>query len=403
MRIIQAHKYYYLRAGAERYMLGLSKLLEEQGHTVAPFAMQYPKNLPTPWDEFFVSEIKTQGIGRGFGAVKQFTRALWSSEAKKKIGKLLDVFEPDIVHAHNLYTHLSPSVLAACNARNIPVVMTIHDYAFLSANYALWAGEDVMDLSRLGIFSTAKTRFIKNSYLATFALSFIQRLQFHLNLYDRYINHYFVSSNFMQDLMIENGFKKDKISIERLFLEDMPINAQQDEGYILCVGRLEKYKGVHTLIEVMKDYPNANLKIAGTGEYESELRSLAKGMKNVEFLGFVSGAALWNLMAKARVAVVPSIWYEPFGLVAMEAMSQATPVITSDRGGLAEIVEEGISGTHFKAGNVDHLSSVLKEFIHDPSHAASMGEAARVRANQISNPHKHVERIIDRYKRLIEK
>ena len=390
-----------MRAGAERYMLGLSKLLEEQGHTVTPFAMQYPKNLPTPWDEFFVSELKTQGIGKGFGAIKQFGRAFWSGEARRKMGKLLDVFEPDIVHAHNLYTHLSPSVLSACNTRNIPVVMTIHDYAFLSANYALWDGDGVMDLNKLGVFATAKTKFIKGSYLATFALSCVQRLQMYLRMYDRYIDHYFVTSDFMIDLMVRNGFSKKKITNEGIFLDGIPKRKQKDSGYVLYVGRLEKYKGVHTLIEAMRRFPETSLKIVGTGSYEKELKFLAKGNANIEFLGFTSGDALWHLMLSARVAVVPSIWYEPFGLTAVEAMSQATPVITSNQGGLAEIVEPGISGEHFEAGDVQDLAGKLEVFINDPMHASHMGEAARKRADQLSDPNKHISRILEHYERLI--
>src|SRR3989338_2872839 len=111
MKIIHAHKYFYERAGAERYMFDLMELEERAGHTVAPFCMHYPKNKPSPWSEFFVSELLTEDrAGNPILAFKQLKRALWSREAYQKMARLLDAFEPDVVHIHNIYTHLSPSI-----------------------------------------------------------------------------------------------------------------------------------------------------------------------------------------------------------------------------------------------------------------------------------------------------
>ena len=125
-------------------------------------------------------------------------------------------------------------------------------------------------------------------------------------------------------------------------------------------------------------------------------------MANVEFLGFVSGQAREDLIRKARVCVVPSIWYEPFGLVAVEAMIRKTPVIVSDIGGLKEIVEPGVSGEIFRAGDSEDLVDKIRLFIQDPNYAESFSHGAHDRACEISDPQEHYANIMQEYGWLIE-
>lgn len=403
MRIIHVHKYFYLRAGGERYMLTLMREQERLGHTVAPFSMHYPKNDPSPWSDFFVSELKTEsGTGRGFAAIKQTLTAAWSFEAYRKMKAMIRVFKPDIVHVHNIYTHLSPSILKACKDEGVPVVMTVHDYGLVSANHALWNNDAPMDLNRLGLLATAKTRYIKGSFLGTLVLDVIQKFHNQTGMYERFINRFLVSTKFVSRVLVNAGYSIEKIFVDGLMTEKATTPNAKREDFILFVGALEKYKGVQTLIQAMKSFPKTRLKIAGSGSCEQEFKEMAKDMPQIEFLGFVHGDALSALMATARVAVVPSIWYEPYGLVAVESMKFGTPVVVSDRGGLPELVEDGVSGRVFKAGNVRDLVETLNEFIHSPAYARKMGEAAKNRAFQIADPKKHVERVLEHYLAVID-
>lgn len=405
MRIIHAHKYYHSRDGASRYMQGLMRLQERAGNTVVPFAMHDPRNDPTPWSRYFVSSLDTVSAGRGLGAARQFGRALWSTEAKRKMGELLDDFRPDIVHAHNLYTHLSPSPLAACKERGIPVVMTTNDFGVVSANYALWDGRQPVDPRQAGIWSTTRMRFAKGSFAASFALASIFAFQRTWKMYERYVDLFLPCSNFVRDALVAVGYPAERIVVANLFAEPFMVDdaypAERRGDYVLFAGRLESYKGPQTLIEAMKGLPDIKLKIAGTGPEEAKLREMAKGMKNVEFLGFVASSNLWDLMRHAACVVVPSIWYEPFGLVAVEAMAQSTPIIVSDRGGLAEIVEEGISGLHFQAGDAKDLRKKLTDLLENRGRLEAMGKAARNRAWEISNPQAHLAKILELYSKLI--
>ncbi|MFH1611252.1 MAG: glycosyltransferase family 4 protein [Patescibacteria group bacterium] len=405
MKIIHAHKYFYYRRGAERYMLDLMRMQEARGHQVIPFSMHYPKNLPSAWENFFVSEIQTeQGSSGLFHAWKQTMRALWSWEAKRKFASLVDAVSPDIVHVHNIYTHISPSILKVCQERGIPVVMTVHDYALASANYALWdeVKKKSMDINHIGLFATARTKFIKHSYLATFVLELIESWHRFCQQYEKPINMFLANSNFTALVLTSIGIKKEKIKVLYPFTEIPKNVSYKDEGFVLYLGALEDYKGVDVLIDAMKSFPKTILKIAGLGPYEQILRLRARGMKNIEFMGFAEGTARTELLSSARVCVVPSIWHEPFGLSAVEAMAHMTPVIVSDAGGLKEIVEPGVSGEVFKSGNSKDLVSKLRLFIDNADYARSLAQDAYKRAKELGDPEKHYHQVMDIYSEVLQ-
>ncbi len=397
------------------------RLQEEAGHAVAPFAMHDDRNEPTPWSEYFVSNLDTRAVAPGFGALRQFGRAFWSVEAEKKFGRLLDVFRPDIVHAHNLYTQLSPSPLAVAKQRDIPVIMTVHDYALISANYSLWNKTRSMDFKKLRIWPTANTKYIKNSFTATLLLELILKFHHAIKAYDGCIVHYTTYSDFVKEVMITAGFPSDKISVVGSFAEPLmspqlsghpPIHGGKEggegrragrgseSGSILFAGRLESYKGAHILLESLRYLPSdTRIIIAGVGPEESRLKAMVRGDDRVAFLGFVPGDELWRLMAQAAVVVVPSIWAEPYGLVALEAMCQGTPVIVANSGGLPEIVGGSKGGIIVPPGDAKALAKAINKIIGDDKLQLSMGKAAFLRAKEVGNPQAHLAKIMEIYSR----
>jgi len=411
MKILQVHKYFHERDGAGRYMLGLMRLLTDAGHTVAPFAMHGSENLPTPWSKYFISHLDTSRVTFGFNAFKQFTRAIWSHQAAKKMDALLHDFQPDVVHIHNIYTHLSPSVIAVAKRRGVPVVMTVHDYALLSADYALWDVSRPLPFAIPSFWTTLKTRFIKHSYIATGVNEAILRLHRLLKLYDGSIDHYLAPSTAIKRALLLLGVKESRITVAyppiTALSRSSALAANKPRplsGPVLFVGRLERYKGVETLIAAMesKRLAKTELRIVGTGPDETRLRKLAKGLTNVTFVGFTSGAALWKEYAGARVSVVPSLWYEPFGLVALEAMARGVPVIVSNRGGLPEIVEDGVSGLIYKAAEAGDLAAKLWQVINSPNLAKTLSTGAKKRAKTLGNPQKHLKTVLEVYSQVLE-
>ncbi|KKW30239.1 MAG: Glycosyl transferase group 1 [Candidatus Uhrbacteria bacterium GW2011_GWD2_52_7] len=382
-------------------MQGLMKLEERAGHTAIPFAMHDAKNDGTPWSRYFVSPLDTSRPHWGLGALSQAKRALWSTEAKTKMGRLIDDFRPDVVHAHNLYTHLSPSPLAACKERGVPVVMTVNDYGIVSANYGLWGNGRPVDPQRAGILSTTRSRFIKHSAVASFTLASLFAFQRLWKMYESYVDVFVPCSQFVRDALITVGYPADRIVVQHLFAEPFMVDeaypAERKKKFVLFAGRLEDYKGVQTLIEAGRALPDVEIRIVGTGPQEAMFRKMAGSAANIRFVGFVPGRQLWGMMREAVAVVVPSIWYEPFGLVAVEAMAQSTPVIVSDRGGLPEIVQDGVSGLVFKGGDAKDLRKKIELLLGDAKKCQTMGKAARERAWAISNPQEHLAKIIDLY------
>jgi glycosyltransferase involved in cell wall biosynthesis len=154
-------------------------------------------------------------------------------------------------------------------------------------------------------------------------------------------------------------------------MPEQPVGGIPEEPYFLFVGRLEKLKGLHTLIPVFRRYPKAKLLIAGTGGYESQLKQLAEDSDNIRFLNYVSGWQLQALYQRAAAVIVPSICFEIFPLVIIEAFRQQTPVIVRNLGGLPEIVEESEGG--FIYDTEEELVSVMDQLLTDSSYRRELG------------------------------
>lgn len=385
-------------------MVELMRLQEADGHTVAPFAMNDPRNIATPWSEYFVSQLETQKIGRGWGAWQQFTRALWSGEAAKKMDKMLHDFAPDVVHVHNIYNHLSPSVLAVCRRRGVPVVMTAHDYSLVSANYALWTGKGILAPGRRGLFSTTFTKFAKGSLPASFVLTLVHGAHRLLGLY-RSIEKFMVFSHYMEQELVRAGLPREDI------VELFPFSAPLLRSYVLpkvpsrqgvlFAGRLEPYKGVELLLTAAQKMPEVEFLFAGKGSQEALVINAAKRYPNVRYLGFLQDDEMWQQMAAAQVVAVPSLWAEPFGLVALEALVIGTPILVSDRGALPELVRDNTFGRIFKADDPNDFGRQLKKFLATPEMAEKMGKKAREWAKKMANPEKHLQRVMAIYEEVV--
>lgn len=407
MRILHVHKYYHNHDGAGRYMFDVMRLQEEAGHIVAPFAMHDPRNTPSAWDKYFVSSLDTSRIGFGLDGLRQAARALWSREAKQQMERVLAAFKPDIVHVHNAYTHLSPSVLAPCRRAGIPVVMTVHDYALVSANYGLW---DAARLSSIDAHASwlkvARTKFIKGSFFATGLLESIYRLQKKLRLYDRAIARYLPSSEFVKRTLIEAGYAEQKITVLPLFAgnllaEQITPSPQSERAGILFAGRLETYKGIDLFLQTAEAFPKVDFYVAGTGPLEAAVKDVERYSDNLHYLGFVSGSELWKKMGHSQMVVVPSRWAEPYGLVAVESMACGTPVLVSDVGGLPEKIKDGVNGLIFKGGDIQDLTSELKLALKHPKDLERMGEGAIRYAKAHASPDKHMDKLFELYASLV--
>ena len=354
MKILLSNKFYYRRGGDCIYMLNLEQLLKEHGHEVAVFAMDYPENLDTPWKKYFPSNMnKLMALTRPFG----------SQEVKRKFGRLLDDFNPDVVHINNVHTQLSPVIAELARKRCIRVVWTLHDYKLLCPRYdCLRDGKEICEKCFGGDKSPCKIyRCMKGSRLAS-EVGYREAVMWNRERLEACTDLFICPSGFMAEKMAQGGFRKEKLKVLCNFIDTKKCRKDNydKEDYYCYVGRLSHEKGVATLIEAAARLPY-RLKVIGGGPLSEELKIKNEQLKgNVEFLGFRQWDDIKNIVGKARFTVIPSEWYENNPLSVIEAQCLGTPVLGARIGGIPELIDEGRNGMTFESGNTNDLTEKIK-------------------------------------------
>ncbi|WP_418551791.1 glycosyltransferase [Prevotella sp.] len=359
MKIILANKFYYRRGGDCVYTIELEQLLKKHGHDVAIFAMDYPENYDTPWKQYFPSEVSFNSIR---GVFKTLFRPFGSNEVKQKFNKLLDDFQPDIVHLNNIHTQLSPIIAELAHNRGIKVVWTIHDYKLLCPRYdCLRNGRDICEKCFSGnkLFCLSN-RCIKNSIIGSW-IGYKEAIKWNRERLEKCTDLFICPSKFMAKKMVAGGFYKNKIVSWFNFIDinkckRLDYNIRKD--YYCFVGRLSHEKGCNTLIKVANQLPY-KLKIIGNGPLINSLKAIANN--NIEFVGFKQWDEIKKIVGEARFVVTPSEWYEVFGLVNIEAQCLGTPVLGARIGGITELINENINGMTFTSHNEEDLKNKILE------------------------------------------
>ncbi len=390
MKIFYINNFFTEYGGAEIIMLNEAKIFKQNGHEVCFFATNkqpyFIDNIEGT--EFFPQHTDFDNLSLLQG-IKNIPKTFYNFEAKKNLNLYLKKYKPDIVHLHNIYFHLTPSVLSACFKNKIPTMMTLHDPKLMcpagtlmlkNKNYCknhLCIGKNPFNC----ILNKCKKSDIKASTIAVAECLFrnVHRL------YDR-VDVFITPSQALYNLALKSGIKKEKLAVVENFIEDKYFETQPEydnQGYFLYVGRLAKEKGVNYLLEAMKVLPpDIKLHLAGTGPEENELKSLAKGMDNIKFLGHISGVELENQYKKCIAAVMPCDWFEIFGLTIVEAFAFGKPVIASNIGAIPEIVEHNINGLLVEPGNINQLTESIEHLHHNPKKVIELGRNARQKAEE---------------------
>ena len=352
MKILEINKFNFPKGGADKHFLDVRKLLEENGHQVAVFAMQHEKNLPNAWSKYFVSKVGYTNEYTAWEKIKGTGRMFFSFETTKKINLLLDEFKPDLVHIHNIYHQLSPAILFAIKKRGIPIVMSVHDYKIISPNHALFLREEKYERCKNGkYYQCFFDRAIKNSYTKSFLAMFEMYWHERLGTYRKNIDLYLAPSEFVKKKLIEWGMDESKIAVFPHFISQnqnttilqYPVGDEKDfsgQKYFLYAGRISKEKGIDKLLEIFAKNKEFKLLIAGACENEFEIPK----MQNVEYVGFLNQAKLVKYVRSALAVVSPSHLPETFGLIALDAISNGVPFIGFNEGAYGEIVENGDHG-----------------------------------------------------------
>lgn len=402
MRVIQAHKFYFMKGGAERYLLDLSAWLQTQGNEVIPFAMEHPNNLETRYRLFFPSFVSTEKVQLNWSGLKTFGRLFYSVEARRKMAALIEAERPDVAHVHSLYSQLSPSPLDALAAANVPTVMTVHDHHLVSPQYNIWATGCGPDYSRAGVIEATLSKFHKNSYLASFAQAASFSFHYNRGSYRNRVDLFLTPSDYMRRKLVAGGFPEDRIRVNHYGADPELFRPRFDhDGYVVYGGRLSEEKGVEMVIEVAKQLPDIQFKIVGTGPEEGRLHALAHGNDNIEFVGFRSGDALQEMYRNALAMMIPSRVHENFPLSALESLALGTPVVGSHVGGMPEVVEDHVTGLLVQPTDVRGWVEAVMRLAYDEDFRLKLARAARLSVETTFHIKHHYARVTKAYEDAI--
>jgi len=405
MRILFCNKYNFPFSGTEVYLFELMKLLRSHGHEVALFSMADSRGEPTAYDAHLVPPIDFKGCEQKL--IKRATlaaHAIYSVDARKRLRRMIQEFQPDIAHVRNVYHHLSPSIFWELRKQRIPILYHLNDFKILCPTYNLVSHGCACERPCTGRFwKVLTTRCYAGSRAASSVLVAEAYVHHWLRTYQKCVDQYLTPSDFAKDLLVENGFDAAKITALPHF-QNLPaeVPAAPRAAPILYFGRLSPEKGIADLVRAMKALPGITLKVAGDGPQRAELEDLTRrlGLKNVEFLGHLSGAALDTQIAASQFTVLPSRAYETLGKSILESYALGRPVIASDLGSRRELIRDGETGLLFPVANTEQLSGAISYLSQRPELAARMGTAGRELIRTRHSPELHLQKLVRLYERM---
>jgi len=411
MKILQINKYYFVKGGSERYMLDVSSLLQNHGHQVIPFAMKHEKNVPTKYTKYFVEYIEFDRETKSsiFRKIKMGLKVIYSFEARNKLLRLIEKENPDIAHIHKFNNSLTPSILYALKKKDIPIVQTLHDYRTVCPNYNLY------DFNKFAICEDCKGHKYFNalrrrcheigpSYLVGLNIAIESYLYHFLKTYENTIDLFIAPSNFLMKKMIEFGIDRNKIIYIPNFVHcDRYIPNHRNSDFILYFGRLERHKGIKTLIAAMKYVKSSKLYITGEGFYRNELENYVQknNIKNVTFSGYIPEKELTKLIKYSLFTIVPSEWYENCPMTILESFALAKPVIGADIGGIPDLVVNGFTGMLFESGNIEDLAEKINYLLNNKNLITELGRNAREKIEEKYNENEHYNMLMEAYNKVI--
>ena len=362
MKILLVHNHYQFAGGEDVVVQAERSMLENNSHEVALLEADNAENT---------------------GALKQIStgiNAVHSRAAKKRIAAELARFRPSIMHVHNFFPLFSPSIYYAARETGVAVVQTLHNYRLLCPN-ALLHREGRPCETCLGkaiplpaVFSAC----YRGSRAATASVTSMIALHRAWGTWRTMVDAYIALTGFSREKFIQGGLPANRVFVKPNFVQPVPPNGQGDGGFAVFIGRLAEEKGIRTLLGAWtKLNGKMPLKIAGDGPLRPEVEAVAHRMKGVELLGHLTKDGVMELLRRAHVLIVPSIWYEGFPIVIAEAFAAGVPVIASNLGALGELIQHGRTGLHYRPGDAKDLTAQIEWLMTHEEERQSMRLAAR--------------------------
>lgn len=379
MNILILNDFYEQIGGTERYVNNLKQEFESKNHKVDIFTGR------TTYED----SLKTKSALR-------LLSLFFSFKYLFRIKKRITLFKPDIIIINNIFYELSPSFLLL--AKNIPVVMVVHDNQIYSP----------MALQRHRTGKMCKQVICEGCDncmgFGKSRLEYIKR-RFHKILL-RNVDIYVGNSNYVNQIIESRRIGKT-VSF-KYGISLLPFSIIKNFNDITYIGRLVEEKGVQNIIYAMPDIllanPKATLNITGEGDYKEVLVKIVDQLGLQKKIVFHSGKShdqIYLSFKQAGIIIVPSVWDEPFCQVGLEAMSVGRPVVASNMGGIKDWLQDGVTGFFVEPNKPSQIAEKVNKLLSDKALMIRMSKSA-TKAAQDYSIEKHIENIERLCVKLVE-
>ena len=369
MKILMVNKFLYLNGGSETYIFKLGEYLSTHGHEVQFFGMEHEGRIAGNAVNAYTSNMDFHD-GRKLSKLTYPFKTINNKEAAKQISKVLEYFQPDVVHLNNFNYQLTPSIIVETVAwrkkvgKSCKIIYTAHDGQLVCPNHMLYNPntKEVCKKCLGGHFlNCTKGKCIHGS-AAKSAVGTMEAVYWKLRGTYRYIDTIICPSEFMKKMLDTNPVLAGKTVVLRNFIDKVGEITDEKKDFVLYFGAFTEEKGVATLMKVCRMLPDVNFVFAGAGELESQINTLS----NVKNVGFKSGEELRRLIGEAKFSICPSELNENCPFSVLESQDQGTPVIGSKVGGIPELIFDNQNGRLFDAKDEIGLKSIIESLWNNP-------------------------------------
>ncbi len=379
LRVLIVFNAYQLRGGEDSVVDAELALLRGHGHEVATY-------------------FRNNDDVSGMSSLALARQTLWSARTQDDLAELIRRFQPDVIHAHNTFPLISPSLYWAAARAGVPVVQTLHNFRLMCLNALFLRDGKVCEdcMGRLPWRGVARACY-RDSLPASAVAAAMLTLHRRLGTYQHKVTRYIALNEFCRGKFIEGGLPAERIALKPNFVDFAPPATQPRRG-ILYVGRLSLEKGIRTLAEATGLCAGAVLRVAGDGPEAGALNDLS----GVTALGSQPSAVVRDEMSRAIALVLPSICYENFPRTIVEAFACGLPVIASRMGSMADLVKEGETGLLFEPSNAHALAEKMNWALAHPVEMGQMGRKARGQYEAEFSAEVNYQRLMAIYQEAIE-
>jgi glycosyltransferase involved in cell wall biosynthesis len=392
MKILQVHNR-YRQPGGEWTVVNQEQKLLEQEHTV---------------DSFFVENNKE--IAGFADRLKLLFRTHYNAKSKRRIKEVLSASRYDVMHVHNFFPVLSPSIFEAAREEGVPSVMSLHNFRLIHPNGLMYHDGKPDHRSVKGSAWQCVTDGVyRDSMIQTAVVAHMIEYHRKKGTWQQVPSAFIALSEFSKNLFVEGGLPEERIFIKPNFIDDPVSNSEaltlknEKKNEFLYVGRISDEKGVDQIVDCwLKFKPSARLVIAGDGPLRQQFEKKSKHAENIEWLGQISRSDILERLTKAKALLFPTRCYEGQPLILLEAMSAGCPVITAKIGNPMNIIDDGETGFHYEPGNIEDLNQKCQVVCENPGPTLEMGKRARTVYLNKYTPQKNLTLLTEIYEQATE-